>query len=257
MSIHWSSLLALLIAIGYIASIISLQRHAGRYHPRFFIIISMTLSLHTVQNIISLRGAINDVSVSRILTLIALCMVVLGLIRYIGNQDFIGYSVVASIASVCVWPVAIFPASDTAILSWGLKGHILFSIAAYTALGFGALYACFLLLQDYFLRRPEKLFQFSMPLNYIEKTMLTFTITGEILLSFSLITGLFFIRNIWAQNVADQVIFGAISWLIIAVLLCRHYHQGFRGRQAALWLLGGFTFLIIAYFGSAAVIGTF
>lgn len=200
------------------------------------------------------NGLLQNVSVTNIVTLVSWCMAVVGALRYLIRNDHIAYTVVALIAAVCVWLPILAPAPATIAHAWGLKVHIVLSIAAYIALSFAALYAIFWLLQDTQLRHGSKGFNLAISLNDIERTMMSFTRFGEVLLTLSLVTGVLFIHNIWTQHVAHKLFFGVISWLIIGMLLLRHQLRGFRGRPAALWLLGGFSALVLAYFGTAFVL---
>lgn len=249
-----SMIFALPASVGYLLSVLLLYREKHHYRTAIIIAMSVAFAAHFAQAFSGLQGAMNDVSVMNMLTLVAVCMAAIGAIRYFLRADQLVYTVVASIAAVCVWFPVIFHGPASTVSSWGLKLHIVLSISAYIALGFAALYGCFLWLQDHRLRHGQGTMNFSLPLNDIERTMMSFTIVGEILLSLSLATGLLFIQNIWAQHVSHKVVFGIIAWLIIGILLIRHYRQGFRGRQAAIWLLSGFMFLVLAYFGSAFVL---
>lgn len=246
---------ALIASLGYLCTIVLLYRNnRGIKRPIILPIMAVALIAHLCQVVIGLQGLINDASLTNILTLIALCMTVGGAIRYVIKADSAGYTVVALIAAVCVWFPVLFPLPETKVHSWSLKFHIVLSISAYIAMGFAALYACFWLLQDYRLRHGKDIFSLALPLNEIERTMITFTVVGEILLTLSLVTGMLFIYDLWAQHVAHKVLFGAISWLIILILLWRHYRQGFRGKPAVIWLLSGFICLGLSYFGTAFVL---
>lgn len=247
-------ILALIAFTSYVGSTVLLHRTNQLSRPLFLSLMGVALLAHLTQVVVALQGMMNNASIMNMLTLVAFCMASVGAVRYFMHKDKLAYTVVALIAAVCVWLPVFIHAPSTPIHSWSLKFHIVLSIAAYIALGFGAIYACFLLLKDHRLRKRKGVFDLPMPLNEIEKTMLSFTIVGELLLSLSLATGLLFIHNIMAQHVAHKVFFGAISWLIIAILLFRHYRQGFRGRKAAIWLLSGFVFLALAYFGTAFVL---
>ncbi len=246
-------LLTLLSSLLYITSMMLLH---SRQKPKTVLIsgtMVAAIALHWVQTFNGL-GALNDVAIFNILSLITVCMAMIGALRYFLQSDQSAYTVVSLVAAVCVWFPLIFNKIHMPIDSWGLKFHIVLSIAAYISLGFGALYACFLLLQDYRLRKGNDVFSSSLSLSYLERTMLRFTVFGEMILTLSLATGLLFIYDFWAQHISHKVVFGFISWAIIAILLLRHYRQGVRGRQAAIWVLSGFACLILAYFGSAFVL---
>lgn len=245
---------ALLASLGYLLSIALLHTNNRR---RNFIIAVFMLSAfvaHAQPLFNSFAHAINNAAFTQILSLISLCMAIIGAWRYFKNKDKLIYTVVALTAAICVWLPVLIQLPITEVSHWGLKIHVALSIAAYITLAFAALYAVLLIIQDHRLKTGKGIFNLKMPLNYLERAMLSFTIAGELLLSLSLATGVLFIHDLWGQHVAHKVVFGAVSWLIIAILLIRHYRYGFRGRRAALWLLGGFICLALAYFGSAIVL---
>lgn len=247
-------IIAFTASLGYWASILVLYRREK--FPVHWLMLTMGVAFvaHCWQVIHSLHGVLRDMSVMNVLTLVSLLMALLGAVRYFLRDDKVAYTVVALVAAVCVWFPVMFHVPSTIVDRWSLKVHITLSIAAYIALGFAALYACCLLVQDARLRKGRSVFNLALPLNYIERTMMSFTIFGELLLTLSLATGLLFIYDLWGQHVAHKVLFGAVSWLVIGIVLIRHYRQGFRGRRAAWWLLGGFSCLVLSYFGSAFVL---
>jgi ABC-type uncharacterized transport system permease subunit len=44
------------------------------------------------------------------------------------------------------------------------------------------------------------------------------------------------------------------AWLVFATLLWGRWRFGWRGRTAIRWTVGGFVFLMLAYFGSKLVL---
>lgn len=245
---------ALFASLGYTSSVWLLHHSARRQRVLLLAAMVVAFFAHTTQILRGFQGLMHNVSVMNMMTLVAMSMAALGAFRYFHRRDRITYTVVALIAAVCVWFPPLFPAPQTIAHSWALKLHIVLSIAAYIAIGFAALYACFLLVQDYRLRNGADGFSIAIPLSDLEQTMMRFTRFGEALLTLSLATGILFIRDIWAQHVSHKLVFSVLAWLIIGILLFRHHHGGFRGRKAAVWLLGGFVCLALAYFGSAFVL---
>ncbi len=247
-------IIAFIASLSYWLSVFFLYRRDVFPVPWFAFFMGAAFATHAWQVSDSLQGVLHDLSVMNVLTLVSLCMAILGAIRYFLKRDKVVYTVVALLAAVCLWFPVLLSVPSTIVDSWSLKVHVTLSISAYIALGFAALYACFLLIQDSRLRKGKSVFNLALPLNYIERTMMSFSVFGEFLLTLSLATGLLFIHDLWAQHVAHKVLFGAVSWLIIGVILIRHYRQGFRGRQVAWWILGGFSCLVASYFGSAFVL---
>ena len=77
---------------------------------------------------------------------------------------------------------------------------------------------------------------------------------GFILLSLSIATGFIFIDDFMAQKLSHKTFFSIASWVIYAVLLWGRTALGWRGMQAVKWTLGGFSALMLAYFGSKLVL---
>lgn len=252
----------------YILSVEFIHRHQWLkssikdYQPEksfgFYVCVLLALCSHALLVSILFDGVLHNVSVMNMLALCSLGMSFIGLFRLWFFHDPISYAIVALLASVCVWLPLWLNTKAMYVLNTSLKIHILLSIVAYISLGFAALYALFLWLKDWQLRHPSHFlaqqFHIRLALFDIERTMMRFTHFATILLSLSLFTGILFIHDIWAQHVAHKLVFGLISWLIMLLLLWRYHHQGFRGRQASIWVLFGFSALVLAYFGSAFVL---
>ncbi|MBS9777277.1 MAG: cytochrome c biogenesis protein CcsA [Gammaproteobacteria bacterium] len=246
--------IALIASVSYWLSVFFLYRRDKFPIQWLVLFMGAALGAHCWQMVDNFHGVLRDLSIMNVLTLVTFCMTVLGAIRYFFQSDKVAYTVVAMITAVCVWLPAIFKVPSTIVDRWSLKVHVTLSIAAYIALGFSALYACFLLVQDGRLRKGKSVFNLALPLNYIERTMMSFAMFGELLLTLSLATGTLFIYDLWGQHVAHKMILGAISWFIIGIILVRHYRHGFRGKHAAWWVICGFCCLLLSYFGSAFVL---
>ncbi len=137
-----------------------------------------------------------------------------------------------------------------------LLAHILLSVLAYSLLAIASLQALFLAYQTKLLRQkhPGGVIGLLPPLQTMEKLLFELIWAGEILLTFSILTGAIFIDNIFAQHLSHKTVFSILSWIIYAVLLAGHYRAGWRGPAAIRWTLVGFTALMLAYFGSKLVL---
>jgi ABC-type uncharacterized transport system permease subunit len=139
----------------------------------------------------------------------------------------------------------------------GVKIHIFFSVLAYSLLTISALQAILLAIQDYQLhhRHPGWVFQMLFPpLQIMEKLLFQLIAVGFGLLSISLITGLFFLEDIFAQHLVHKTVLSVIAWWVFATLLWGHWRFGWRGKTAIRWSLSGFFVLMLAYFGSKLVL---
>lgn len=139
---------------------------------------------------------------------------------------------------------------------WQLELHILLSILAYSLLVIAALQAVLLAVQDHQLRNrhPGGLIRALPPLQTMEALLIQLIATGFVLLSLALLTGLFFLEDIFAQHLVHKTVLSLIAWGVFATLLWGHWRFGWRGRVAIRWTLGGFLFLMLAYFGSKLVL---
>jgi ABC-type uncharacterized transport system permease subunit len=79
---------------------------------------------------------------------------------------------------------------------------------------------------------------------------------GFILLTLTLASGVVFSEELFgkAATFNHKTVFGVVSWLIFAALLCGRHIYGWRGRVAVRWTLAGFLSLVLAYIGSKFVV---
>ncbi|HDP89769.1 MAG TPA: phosphohydrolase [Thioalkalivibrio sp.] len=138
----------------------------------------------------------------------------------------------------------------------GLDIHIFLSLLAYSMLGLAALQAMVLWFQDRHLHthRPGGLLRALPPLQHMECLLFQLLGVGFVLLSASLITGFIYLEDIFAQQQVHKTALSIVAWGLFATLLFGRWRFGWRGRKAIRWTLGGFVFLMLAYFGSKLVI---
>jgi ABC-type uncharacterized transport system permease subunit len=138
----------------------------------------------------------------------------------------------------------------------GLIFHVVSSIIAYSILGLAALHAIVLSVQNSFLHKhqPGGLIRLLPPLKTMETLLFDAIIIGFVCLSLSLVSGMIFLENMFAQHLAHKTILSILAWLVFAILLAGRWLAGWRGRTAIRWTLGGFISLMLAYFGSKFVL---
>ncbi len=140
--------------------------------------------------------------------------------------------------------------------NWRLDLHILFSILAYSVLALGALQALLLAVQDKHLhdRHPGGFIRALPPLAVMERLLFQMIGTGFVLLSAALLTGIFFLEDIFAQHLVHKTVLSISAWVVFGILLWGRWRYGWRGRVALRWTLSGFAFLLLAYFGTKIVL---
>ena len=122
----------------------------------------------------------------------------------------------------------------------GMLVHIGLSLFAYATLIIAALYAMQLAWIDYQLKNKM----------VIERKMFHITQVGVVLLTLTLCTGLFYMKNLFSVENIDKAVLSIIAWFVYIVLLWGHYHEGWRGRRVVWFNVAGAGILTLAYFGS-------
>jgi ABC-type uncharacterized transport system permease subunit len=162
------------------------------------------------------------------------------------------------LAAISIVLVILNPAQHivTDAASWQLDTHILTSLIAYSILGLAALQAVLLAVQDRHLRnrQPGGFIRSLPPLAVMESLLFQMIAAGFALLTLALVTGTLFLEDIFAQHLVHKTTLSIIAWAVFAVLLWGRWRFGWRGRTALRWTLGGFIFLMLAYFGSKFVL---
>jgi len=74
-----------------------------------------------------------------------------------------------------------------------------------------------------------------------------------ILLTLSLLSGFYYLDDMFAQHVAHKTILSIIAWIIFTALLIGRWRYGWRGKTAVRWTLSGFLVLMLAFFGTKFV----
>ncbi|EDN66789.1 Cytochrome c assembly protein [Beggiatoa sp. PS] len=73
-------------------------------------------------------------------------------------------------------------------------------------------------------------------------------------LSLSLISGMVFLEDIFAQHLVHKTALSIVAWCVFAILLFGRWRYGWRGKTAIRWTLSGFVALMLAYFGTKMVL---
>ena len=150
-------------------------------------------------------------------------------------------------------PVTSMPLEN---MSAGTRVHVLTSVSAFGFLGIAAVYALFISMLDRYLRRNKMtaLSQALPALEVLERLLMQLVLTGFILLSVVLLTGLLFVENLLAQHLVHKTVLSIIAWAIYGILLFGRWRFGWRGRTAVRLTLAATIVLLVSYFGSKLVL---
>ncbi len=140
--------------------------------------------------------------------------------------------------------------------SLGLQLHILLSVLAFSLLSLGALQALAFAVADHQMRarRPLRVMRVLPPLDQMEALLFRLIRAGFYVLGLSLVSGLMFVHDLFAQHLVHKTVLSILAWLVFGTLLWGRYRFGWRGRTAIRWTLGGMASLALAYFGTKLVL---
>lgn len=136
--------------------------------------------------------------------------------------------------------------------------HIVISVLAYSLLCLAAVQSLMLLMQERHLhnKQPGGFIRALPPMQTMESVMFQMIGLGFVLLTLTLVSGVFFSEAIFGQPLkfTHHMVLAVLAWIVYAILLIGRWRLGWRGRTAVHWTLGGFALLLLAYFGSKFVL---
>jgi ABC-type uncharacterized transport system permease subunit len=165
--------------------------------------------------------------------------------------------------------VLVFPIAAVVVLAYSARGHVPASpldwrlqlhawcaLLAYATLGIAAVLALFLWAQERALRRREfkGWLRALPPLTELESLLFRTIGVGFVLLTATLLTGVLFVENLFAQHLVHKTVLSVLSWLAFGALLLGRWRRGWRGAVAVRWTLGAMALLMLAFFGSQFVL---
>ncbi|HVI26825.1 MAG TPA: cytochrome c biogenesis protein CcsA [Xanthomonadaceae bacterium] len=141
-------------------------------------------------------------------------------------------------------------------LGWRLQLHAWLALLAYATLAIAALLAIMLWLQERALRqrRLHGWRRALPPLTELESLLFRTIVVGFVLLTATLLTGVLFVENLFAQHLIHKTVLSVLSWLAFGGLLLGRWRFGWRGVVAVRWTLAAMALLLLAFFGSKFVL---
>lgn len=156
--------------------------------------------------------------------------------------------------------IVIFLPSNTVIASGTplLHLHIATAILAYSLLALAGIQALLVNSQEKALHRHQAR-QINLhlpPLETMESLLFSMLLGGFILLSLTLVSGVFFTEEIFGKKLVinHHIVLSSVAWLVFGMLLFGHWRWGWRGRNAVHWTIGGLSLLVLGYFGTKFVL---
>lgn len=257
--------LSLVLALGFYllaASflLVSVARQSGRWRRASILSCIAGIGLHVVAQSAQWFGSTSpDVNLLSLLSLCSLVILVLLCVSTLSRSSLYEAGLVAlpltalALVAELVLPEQYIPLKDA---SAGTALHILSSILAFGVLCIAAVYAVFVAIIDHFLRRHHlnPLVRWLPPLEILENLLFQLIGIGFGILTISLLSGMAFIDDLFAQHLVHKTILSIMAWLVFGILLWGRWRHGWRGRKAVRLTLAGMVLLLLAYFGSKLVL---
>ncbi|MET0330235.1 MAG: cytochrome c biogenesis protein CcsA [Dyella sp.] len=141
-------------------------------------------------------------------------------------------------------------------MDWQISLHVAIGLSAFSALSIASILAILLAIQERALRHRQfgQWMRVLPPLTLTETWMFRLIGIGFALLSLTLLTGLLFVGNLFGQHLIHKTVLSIIAWVVFGVLLFGRWRQGWRGRSAVNLTLIGMGVLLLAFFGTKAVL---
>jgi len=148
------------------------------------------------------------------------------------------------------------PSTQPMTMEWQIKLHVMFALIGYSVLSIAALLAILLAFQERSLRlrKFDGLVRALPPLTLTESLVFQLIAVGFVLLTLTLITGILFVENLFAQHLLHKTVLSIAAWAVFGTLLFGRWRYGWRGRRAIRLILIGMVLLLLAFFGSRFVL---
>lgn len=254
MAIAWLSVAAYLAAATLL--VVDLRR-AERAPATWLIVAAAAVLLHAGVHVLAWRSSgVADMHFFAALSLVGLGMAAL--------TTFFGASGRMAALGVVAYPIAALVLAAYAAygrhlaepMDWRLQLHAWCALLAYATLAVAALLALMLWLQERALRRHRigPWLHALPPLVDLETLLFRTVGAGFVLLTATLLTGVLFVQDLLAQHLVHKTVLSVLSWLLFGGLLLGRWRRGWRGRIAVRWTLAAMALLVLAFFGSKAVL---
>jgi len=220
-----------------------------------------TLALHACAIIRAIAAPDGiDISLGNAISLVAfLCVLIawaFGLMRALPGFA----SVILGGAAVAALMPIVFTSARRflyATESWAAL-HIAIAFSAYSLLFVAAIQALVMVGLEKRLHAGVTALR-TPPLLTLERYLFKLISLGFILLTLTVVSGLFFSEQVFGTpfELTHKSGFSVLAWFIYGTLLVGRWRFGWRGRKALYWILAGTLFLVFAYLGSKLVLEVF
>ncbi len=252
--------IVLIAALAYLAATALLVRAVARDEARsqFWLWPALVAVVaHAGYHVVAWRAAGGaDMHFFAALSLVGLGMAALTTLFAAGGRMRALGVVVFPLAALMLGGYATYGHKPPEQHDWRLQLHAWCALLAYSTLAIAALLAVMLWLQERALRRREfhGWLRALPPLTELESLLFRTIAVGFALLTATLLTGVLFVEDLFAQHLVHKTVLSVLSWLAFGALLAGRWRYGWRGATAVRWTLAAMALLVLAFFGSQFVL---
>ncbi len=202
------------------------------------------------------RGALDlhfFAALSLVACVIAALTLMVNISRPVAALGVIIFPLAAALLAVDIF---FAPPTQPAQMAWPIKLHVTLALLAYSVLSIAACLAIFLAVQERALRvrRFGAWLRALPPLTRTESLMFRLIGAGFAVLTLALLSGALFVDNLRDQHLVHTTVLSVLAWAVFGSLLYGRWRHGWRGQQAVRLTLIGMAVLLLAFFGSKAVL---
>ncbi|MBN8738236.1 MAG: hypothetical protein BGP24_03570 [Lysobacterales bacterium 69-70] len=193
-------------------------------------------------------------ALSAVSMLIAGTTLAVNLARPVDALGVLAFPLAAVLLAIDAW---IAPPTQPTAMGWQIKLHVIVALLGYALLSVSAVLALLLLVQERALRNRDianHWLRVLPPLTLTENLMFRLVAAGFVLLTATLLSGVLFVENLFAQHLVHKTALSIAAWVVFGTLLIGRWRFGWRGRRAVRLLLSGMAVLLLAFFGSKFVL---
>ncbi|TDR45728.1 ABC-type uncharacterized transport system permease subunit [Tahibacter aquaticus] len=255
------SVLAALAVIAYLAAalLVALPALSAKTLPRSLglVVAGIGVIAHAAYLLGAHRGGLDlhfFAALSFVSALIAATTLVVNLVRPVAALGVIVFPLAACLLFIDAW---IAPPTQPNAMGWQIKLHVIVALLGYAVLSVSAVLALLLLAQERALRNrnvASHWLRVLPPLTLTEALMFRLVGAGFVLLTGTLLSGVLFVENLFAQHLVHKTFLSIVAWVVFGTLLLGRWRFGWRGRRAVRLLLSGMGVLLLAFFGSKFVL---
>ncbi len=258
MPAHLLALFAILAYLAAAATVVLPQPSGNRRTQRLALVVAALAALAHATLLFGLHRGGLDLHFFAALSLVGFAVVLLTLVvnlfRPVAGLGVIVFPLAAFLLAVDVF---VAPPTQPSNLDWQINLHVILALIAYSLLNIAALLAILLALQERALRNrriDSRLIRSLPPLTLTEALMFQVIAAGFIGLTATLLTGVLFVDNLFAQHLVHKTALSIVAWIVFGILLFGRWRWGWRGTRAVQLTLAGMVILLLAFFGSKFVL---